>query len=534
MLPIQATSCGNRACRTLSQSKTMSSGAHLTLVSRSAARRPQSAIPGDQLRLEGWKQIAAYLHRDVRTVQRWERAEHLPVHRQAHLKLSTVHGVKVELDRWLEHRSSPLSEGATKSIAVRYFANLSADRRHDYFCDGITEDLIASLSKLEGIRVFSRSAMARFREHVLDARSVGKELKASHVMEGSLRRAGNHLRINVQLVDTRSGHSVWAERFDRTVKDVFTIQDEIAESVAAALRLGSTAQVRSGVRFHTQDPRAYDLYLKGRQLFHQFRRSSFQRAREMFRRAIATDRGFALAHAGCADCCSYLYLYWEATSANLKASDSASRKAVTLSPKLAEAHASRAVSLSTLRNYPEAEKEFQTATKLDPNLFEAHYFYGRACLAQGKLKEAIEPLRSACGVRPEDYQAPSLLGMAYSGLGHRSAAAQAYRRSVKVAKEQLSVNPGDVRALYLGAVSLARMGRRKAALGWASRALDLDPRDSAVLYNVACLYAVLHRTEAALRCLRKVVRSGWRKEWIKNDPDLNALRGLKEFEALTS
>jgi len=350
--------------------------------------------------LRGWKKIAAYLHRDVRTVQRWERNEHLPVHRQLHLKLGTVHAVRAELDEWLANRTSP----------------------------------------------------------------------------------------------------------------------------------GAGTQTS----FRTRDPRAYELYLRGRQLFHQFRRRSFERAREMFSRAIALDPEFAIAHSGLADCCSYLYLYWEPTVDNLRLADSASRRAIMLSPGLAEAQVSRAVALSTLRNYSEAEEVFRIAIDIDPNFFEAHYFYGRACLAQGKYKEAIAPLRSACKVRAEDYQAPALLGLAYTGLGRREAASRAYTRAVKVAKQQLSVSPGDVRALYLGAGCLARIGRRKTALAWAARALDLDGKDSAVLYNVGCLYAILGRPADALRCLEKVVRSGWRKEWIKHDPDWAALRGLKEFVALVS
>jgi Flp pilus assembly protein TadD len=376
--------------------------------------------------------------------------------------------------------------------------------------------------------------MAAFRDTTLDAVSMGRQLKASHVLEGSLRRAGDRLRINVQLVETRGGQSVWAERFDRTDEDVFRIQDEIARSIATALRLTLTPQARSSTLFPTQSVEAYELYLKGRQLFHQFRRRNFEQARELFARAVERDPRFAAAHAGFADCCSYLYLYWEATRENLEASDSASRKAVELAPKLAEAHASRGVSLSTLRNYPEAEKEFQLAIRLDPRLYEAHYFYGRACLAQGKYQEAIQPFESAASVRPEDYQAPGFLGAAYTGLGHKAEAAAAYRRAVELAKQQLAVNPGDARALYLGAVSLARLGHRKRALVWASRALALDAEDSAVHYNVACLYAVLHRTKEALRCLKKVVRSGWRKEWIKNDPDFCSLRDNREFQSLTS
>ncbi|HEY4369664.1 MAG TPA: tetratricopeptide repeat protein [Steroidobacteraceae bacterium] len=254
----------------------------------------------------------------------------------------------------------------------------------------------------------------------------------------------------------------------------------------------------------------------------------------MFSRAIALDPKFAVAYSGLADCCSYLYLYWEPTVDNLRMAESASRQAVMLSPRLAEAQVSRAVALSTLRNYPEAEQVFRIAIDLDPNLFEAHYFYGRSYLAQGKFKDAIVALRAACKLRPEDYQSPALLGLAYAGLGRTKTASRACARAVDVAKQQLSVNPGDVRALYIGAICLARIGRRKTALSWAARALDLDGKDSSVLYNIGCLYAILGRKADALRCLQRVVRSGWRKEWIKHDPDLTALRELREFAALVA
>ena len=375
----------------------VSNRAHLMRAPRTHPRNenPPASERGEPL--EGWKAIAAYLKRDVRTVQRWERTEQFPVRRQMHRKLGSVLAFKDELDRWMDQRCSLQGQTATPTSLP-----------------------------------------------------------------------------------------------------------------------------------------AYELYLKGQQLFHQFRRRNFERARELFARAIEVDPEFAAAHAGFADCCSYLYLYWEATRENLEAADSSSRKAVELAPKLAEAHASRGVALSTLRNYPDAEKEFRAAIRLNPNLYEAHYFYGRACLAQGKYEQAIEPFESAAAVRPEDYQALGFLAAAYAGLGDKAKAMASDSRALDVAKQQLSVNPGDVRALYLGAVYWGRIGRRKEALAWAAKALALDSEDSAVLYNVACLYAVLHRTKDALSCLRKVVRSGWRKEWIKNDPDLDSLRDNPEFQRLLS
>jgi adenylate cyclase len=377
----QATCCVNPPCRSLSQVVRMSS-ADL------------------ESTLRGWKQIAAYLHRDVRTVQRWERNEHLPVRRQVHVKSGTVLAARATLDEWLLGRTSP--------------------------------------------------------------------------------RAGTQ------------------------------------------------------AHFRTRNPRAYELYLEGRQLLHRFQRKNIERARELFDRAIALDPGFASAHAGLADCCSYLYLYWGPTVDNLRLADSASRRALALSPRLAEAQVSRAVALSTLRNYPEAEAAFRIAIDIDPDCFEAHYFYGRACMAQGKYEDALAPLRSAGKLRPEDYQAPALLGLAYAGLGRRGAASPHFARAIKVAKRQLSLSPGDVRALYLGAACLARIGQRKAAWTWAGRALELDGKDSAVLYNVGCLYAITGRPTDALSCLKRVGRSGWRKDWIKHDPDWAGLRGLKEFSALVS
>ncbi len=396
MRPAQGASCGTQDLPYFAAVTGMSDKAHFA--SAPIHKRKTNLPPSEpEGRLDGWKQIAEYLKRDVRTVQRWERNEKFPVRRQMHRKLGSVLAFKNELDRWRDQRCSLLSP---KTL--------------------------------------------------------------------------------------------------------------------------------------TANAHAYELYLRGLQLFHQFRRKNFERAREMFAQALELDPQFAAAHAGFANCCSYLYLYWKPTRENLAAADSASRKAVGLAPKLAEAHASRGVALSTLQNYPQAEKEFRAAIRLDPHLYEAHYFCGRACLAQGKYKEAIEPFKSAAGVRPDDYQALGFLGSAYAGLGHKFKATAAYTRATQVARQHLSINPGDLRSLYLGAVYCARIGRGKQALAWATKALALDSQDSAVLYNVACLYALLHRTEDALNCLRKVVRSGWRKEWIRNDPDLNSLRNNPEFQRLLS
>jgi serine/threonine protein kinase/Flp pilus assembly protein TadD len=431
-------------------------------------------------------------------------------------------------------RAAAPAAAAEKSLAVLYFENLSASKEDEYFRDGITEDVITELSKIQGLRVFPRSAVLAYRDKPATAPQIGQQLNAAYVLEGSLRRAGNRLRITAQLVETRTGHSVWAERYDRQLEDVFAIQDEIAQNIARALRLMLTEREKRAIeKAPTVDVQAYDYYLRGRQFFHQFRRKGFEFARQMFARASVIDPNYARAYAGVADCCSFLYQYWEASEANLKEADAASRKALELDPELAEAHASRGLALSLRKQFDEAEKEFEIAIRLDPKLFEAYYFYARARFAQGRLEDAAHWFEEASRVRPEDYQSPSLLSMVYSGLGRKADAQASYRRALEGIEKHLELHPDDARATYFGAGSLAQLGQRERALEWARRALAMDPDDSGVLYNVACIYSLLGQTEQALDCLEKAVAHGFgHKSWLENDSDLNAARSHPRFQAL--
>ena len=229
-----------------------------------------------------------------------------------------------------------------KSLAVLYFENLSGNKEDEYFRDGITEDVITELSKIKSLRVFPRSAVLSYRDKPATAPEIGRQVNAAYVLGGSLRRAGNRLRITAQLVETRTGHSVWADRYDREMKDVFEVQDDIARSISQALRITLSPQEEKAIaRKPTDNTQAYDFYLRGRQFFYQFTRKGFDFGRQMFARAIVIDPNYARAYAGVADCCSFLYMYNEATEANLKEADAASRKAVELDPESAEAHASR-------------------------------------------------------------------------------------------------------------------------------------------------------------------------------------------------
>jgi tetratricopeptide (TPR) repeat protein len=265
----------------------------------------------------------------------------------------------------------------------------------------------------------------------------------------------------------------------------------------------------------------------------QFRRKGLEFARQMFARAIVIDPGYALAFAGVADCCSFLYMYFEASEDNLKEAVAASRRAVELDPESAEAHASRGLAESLSKNYEAAEKEFDRALRLNAKLFEACYFYARSCFSQGKMREAADLFEKASLLNPADYQSRISLGNCLQATGRPDEAREAFADALHVAERHLEIYPEDVRALYLGAGALSQLSDRQRSLEWATRALAIDPEESTILYNVACTYSLLGEKEKSLECLEKAVRNGFgHKEWIENDPDFTSLRDHPRFQVL--
>src|SRR5436853_2544794 len=251
--------------------------------------------------------------------------------------------------------SAAVSDIPQKSIAVLAFVNMSNDPENEFFSDGIAEEIINALTKIKALRVAARTSSFAFKgknEHIGE---VGRKLKVHTVLEGSVRKAGNRLRVTAQLINVADGYHLWSERYDRELEDVFEIQDEIAENIVRALRvvLGEDEK-RALEKTPTENVQAYEYYLRGRQFFHQLRRTSLQYARRMFDRAIEIDANFARAHAGIADCCSFLYMYWDGSKANLEAADASSQRALELDPASAEAHTSRGVAWSLGLDYPVA------------------------------------------------------------------------------------------------------------------------------------------------------------------------------------
>jgi non-specific serine/threonine protein kinase len=421
------------------------------------------------------------------------------------------------------------------SVAVLPFLNMSSDPENEFFSDGLAEELINSLSKVEGLHVASRTSSFSFKGTQENVRKIGAELKVATVLEGSVRKAGSRLRIAAQLVSVGDGFQLWSESFNRTMEDVFAIQDEIAQSITKALKGILTEKDRQVIAkaAAAEDVRAYEFYLRGRQFFHQFRQKGFAFAREMFAKAIAIDPTYARAHAGLADCYSFLYMSWEPRPEHLAQAETASKRALELDPASAEAHVSRGFALSLQNKFTEARKELETAIRLDPHFYEGYYFFARACLAEGAHEEAARWFEKAGQVQPDAYPPACYCATIYFGLGRTEEARAACRHGLQLIEKHLDLYPDDARALCLGSGILGRMGDTRRSLEWAEKALAIDAEETTTLYSVACLYAIIGKSEQALDCLEKAVKLGypnWR--WIENDADFASIRTQPRYLAL--
>ena len=423
---------------------------------------------------------------------------------------------------------------AAKSVAVLPFANMSNDPENEYFTDGMAEEIINALSKIRALRVASRTSSFAFKGKNEDIGEIGKKLKVSTVLEGSVRKMGNKLRITAQLVNVADGYHLWSERYDRDAEDVFAIQDDISQAIVKALRVILSEDEKKQIeKARAVNLEAYEFYLRGRQSFHQLRRRSLDHARQMFEKAIAIDPTYALAHAGIADCYSQLYSGYDAREFNLRQAEVASAKALELGPGLAEAHVARGMAVSLSKRFDEAKGEFEQAIALDPKNFDALYWYGRNELSQGEFEHAISLFERATAIRPEDYSPGKFIAQSLKSLGRDEECLDVSRKLVPLIEQQLELHPEDSRALIVGAALYAQLGFPEKALANATRAMAVDPEDPRVLYNVACTFAGVGKIADALDALERSVRNGWGdKAWLEHDSDFDGIRNEPRYLAL--
>jgi TolB-like protein/Tfp pilus assembly protein PilF len=415
------------------------------------------------------------------------------------------------------------------SIAVLPFADMSPDNDQEYFCEGVAEAILNALTEIQQLHVAARMSSFQFREGSGDIRDIGKELGVESVLEGSVRKSGEQLRVSVQLVKVADGFHLWSKSFDEELKDIFAIQDEIATGVARAL-LDTLTPMNTTAN---TDVSAYEYCQRGRQFFNRFRKLDNEYARQMFRHAIDIDPDFAPAWAGYADCYSFMIMYVDPKNSYREQANKASKKAVELDPSLAEAHASRGLAYLICEDFEMAETELEKALELNPGLFEAYYYYGRARFHQGDMQAAAELFEKAAKANPADYQSRLLRVQVLRGMGRDDEALAEAKLGVAVVEKHLQWNPDDARALHLGAGSLVVTGDTDRAQRWLQRALEIDPNDSVVLYNVACNYATIAQTEKALDYLGQAIEHGTvSASWMKNDEDLVSLHGLPRYREM--
>ncbi len=423
----------------------------------------------------------------------------------------------------------PPEEERGLSIAVLPFADRSPQRDQAHLCEGMAEEILHRLAHVVGLRVTARGVSFQY-DALADPRVVGRQIGANLVLAGTVRKDGDELRIDVEVTDARTGIQVWSEQWQRHSQQIFALQDETATLIAETLELRLAPDAARHEARRTASSQAYDLYLRGRSLYHQARKRTYYEARRLFAEAIELDPAYALAHAASAHCSAYLYLFHEPSEDNLRLADESSSRALELAPEVAEAHSARAMTLSTNGRLEEAEVHFRRALELDPLSFEANHNFARHRFAQGRMEEAVTFFFRAIEADPTAYAPCSICTAALAALGRTSETARLQELTQARVQRRLLRYPDDQRALYLGAVNLARDGRTDEALEWAARAEALDPQDAVALYNLACVAAVCGDADAGLRYLESAVRHGYpHLRWIENDADLAALRADPRF-----
>jgi non-specific serine/threonine protein kinase len=438
-----------------------------------------------------------------------------------------------EVLQLLDRIDTAPSEPDEKSVAVLYFQNLSRAQEDEYFRDGITEDVITELLKIKGLRVFPRSAVVAFRDKGVTAAQVGQELNAAYVLEGSLRRAGNRLRITTQLIETRNGQGVWAERYDRELQDVFEVQDEIARSLAQALRVQLTPQEEKAIaRKPTENAQAYDCYLRGRSYARRVTRPDLEFAIQMYERAIALDERFALAYAGLGYVCGLYYEWHEHESQWLEKGLGAAERALGLDSRLPEALAARARIYWAQKKLDQAIEYARRAIELRPDCEGAYWSLGELYFTTDRWEEGAALAQRAIEVSGDDYNVYIPYTNILERVGKMEEGRDIRRRQNVVLERQLELVPEDVRARILLSSNYAYFGEADKAQREAQRAVSLRPNIN-ILYNAACTMGILGKKVEALGLLRKAKESGFpNPEWALRDPDLACLHGDPEFQQL--
>ena len=421
-----------------------------------------------------------------------------------------------------------------QSVAILPFVDMSEARDQDYCCVGIAEEISNALCCIRGFKVASRTSAFQFKGRGGDIREIGRTLNVGAVLEGSVRKAGDRLRITAQLVGTADGYHLWSETFERRLEDVFAIQTEIAQQVAGTLSTSlSSGDTERLARGGTTSSDAYEYYLRGRALLRRHGAARLQ-ARQMFQRSTEVDPSFALGYAGLAAALAD-EIFWGQSRESSVIDDAmqAVTRAEELQPGLVEVMIARGSLLSARGRAEEASAAFDRAIERAPNHADAYYWYGRHAFSIGDHAKAARLFERTIALDPTNFTASGLLGSTLEMLGQRDRALAVVANTAQLIDRQLELYPDDARAMQFGAATNATLGRRERAIELIEGAVALQSDSPGTLYNVACAYARLGETEKALELLERWVDLGvGSAAWIREDPDLDSVRQNPRFAAV--
>ena len=422
-------------------------------------------------------------------------------------------------------------ETKKKAIAVLPFDNISSDKENEYFGDGLTEELIANLSRLKDMRVISRTTTMQYKGTKKDIKIIGRELGARYIMEGSVRKFHDDLRITAQLIDVDSDEQLWAETFKGKLADVFDIQEKVSKQIVDALMMKLTPLEKIVLeKRSTVNPEAFDCNLRARDFLNRRTRNTINIALQLFEKATELDPRYAGAYAGLGETYATLYQYFDSKVQWLDKAIEFSLKAITYDNSLSDAYSALALAYFYKKSNEEAFTAGQKAIELDPHNFNGYWILGRIYHSTDRDKEAIPLLKKVVELNPDFFSAYMDLQIAYDRLGDKENSKKILNGSLDVFPRYFIQHPDDARAHLYYANTLVRVGKTEEAKKEADKAVELNPGDPLMQYNVACFYSLLNDKKTAIESIKNAFKAGYQDyEWTKRDSDLDNIRQEPEF-----